>query len=221
MKKYAVIVAGGSGSRMKSDIPKQFLLLRERPILMHTLERFIEADDAIQIVLVLPGNQVPYWLSLTKKHSFYLPHRVVQGGATRFQSVKNGLSHIPYNAIVAIHDGVRPFCAPEIINESFEQAILHGSAIVSVPSKDSLRVIENEKSRAVDRSAYRIVQTPQTFNSSLLKKAFETEESPLFTDDASVFEKAGHTIRLIEGDYRNIKITTPEDILLAEALHGK
>ena len=218
MKKYAIIVAGGSGSRMRAEVPKQFLLLRNRPILMHTIQSFIQADADTQIVLVLPGSQVPFWFSLMKEYRFRLPHRVVNGGASRFQSVRNGLKHVPHNAVVAVHDGVRPLCPPSVISNSFDIAQERGNAIVAVPSKDSLREIrEDDGNRAVDRSAYRIVQTPQTFQSTLLKEAFEVEESPLFTDDASVFEQSGQAIHLIEGDYRNIKITTPEDMAIAEA----
>jgi 2-C-methyl-D-erythritol 4-phosphate cytidylyltransferase len=213
IKKYAIIVAGGSGSRMKSDIPKQFIEVGGLPILMHTLQRFKEADSAIEIILVLPASQFEYWKELCQKYKT-VPHQLVAGGKTRFQSGLNGLKVIDNEGLVAIHDGVRPFVSTEIINESFKVASEKGTAVVSVPSKDSVRV----NGQAIDRSTVRLIQTPQTFQISLIKKAFETEELSTFTDDASVVEHAGFEINLIEGNYENIKITTPEDLLWAEVL---
>lgn len=218
-KKYAIIVAGGSGLRMGSDIPKQFLELGGLPVLMHTIRKFHDAFSEIVVKLVLPETQQEYWNSLCKKYSFQLAHEVVKGGASRFQSVRNGLNSISdTSGTVAIHDGVRPFVSKEIIANSFMVASELGNATVAVSLKDSLRVLENGTSRAVDRTAYRSIQTPQTFRLDLIKKAFETPELPSFTDDASVFEHAGHTINLIEGSYENIKITTPEDMVWGEAL---
>jgi 2-C-methyl-D-erythritol 4-phosphate cytidylyltransferase len=213
IKKYAIIVAGGSGSRMKSDIPKQFIEVGGLPILMHTLKQFKEADAEIELILVLPESQFEYWNMLCKKYST-APHQLVKGGKTRFQSGLNGLQVIENEGIVAIHDGVRPFVSIDIINESFKIAAEKGTAVVSVPSKDSVRV----NGQAIDRSTVRLIQTPQTFQISLIKKAFETEELSTFTDDASVAEHAGFTINLIEGNYENIKITTPEDLLWAEVI---
>jgi 2-C-methyl-D-erythritol 4-phosphate cytidylyltransferase len=213
MKKYAIIVAGGSGSRMKSDIPKQFIEVGGLPILMHTLKRFKEADSEIEIILVLPETQFEYWEELCQKYKT-VPHQLVAGGKTRFQSGLNGLKVIDNEGLVAIHDGVRPFVSTEIINESFKIASDKGTAVVSVPSKDSVRV----NGQSIDRSTVRLIQTPQTFQISLIKKAFETEELSTFTDDASVAEHAGFEINLIEGNYENIKITTPEDLLWAEVL---
>jgi 2-C-methyl-D-erythritol 4-phosphate cytidylyltransferase len=210
-KKYAIIVAGGSGSRMKSDIPKQFIEVGGLPILMHTLKRFKEADSTIEMILVLPESQFVYWNNLCEKYQT-VPHQLVKGGNTRFQSGLNGLQVIENEGLVAIHDGVRPFVSVEIINESFRVAAEKGTAVVSVPSKDSVRV----NGQAIDRSTVRLIQTPQTFQIALIKKAFETEELSTFTDDASVAEHAGFTINLIEGNYENIKITTPEDLLWAE-----
>lgn len=212
-KKYAIIVAGGSGSRMKSDIPKQFMEVGGLPILMQTLKRFKEADAEIEIILVLPATQFDYWESLCKIFST-VPHRLVKGGKTRFQSGFNGLQAIENEGLVAIHDGVRPFVSVEIINESFKIAAAKGTAIVSVASKDSVRV----NGEAVDRSTVRLIQTPQTFQIPLIKKAFQTEELSTFTDDASVAEHAGFEINLIEGNYENIKITTPEDLIWAEVI---
>jgi 2-C-methyl-D-erythritol 4-phosphate cytidylyltransferase len=216
IKKYAIIVAGGSGSRMNSDIPKQFIEVGGFPILMHTLKRFKEADAEIELILVLPESQFKFWNMLCEKYST-VPHQLVKGGKTRYQSGLNGLQVIVNEGIVAIHDGVRPFVSVDIINESFKIAAEKGTAVVSVPSKDSVRV----NGQAIDRSTVRLIQTPQTFQIALIKKAFETEELSTFTDDASVAEHAGFTINLIEGNYENIKITTPEDLLWAEVILSK
>jgi 2-C-methyl-D-erythritol 4-phosphate cytidylyltransferase len=217
--KYAIIVAGGSGLRMGADIPKQFLELGGLPVLMHTIRKFHEAYPDILIKLVLPQAQQEYWSTLCQRYDFKLAHEVVNGGASRFQSVKNGLDSIAgQSGIVAIHDGVRPFVNSRIIRESVEVAEKTGNATAAVPLKDSIRLLENGNSKAVERTAYRIIQTPQTFQLELIKKAFETPEQSFFTDDASVFEYAGHSINLIEGSYENIKITTPEDMILGEAL---
>ncbi len=217
--KYVVIVAGGSGLRMGTEIPKQFLELGGIPVLMHTIHKFYDAFPDIKVKLVLPEVQQAYWEKLCQRYSFTLSHDVVNGGKSRFQSVKNGLDSISStDGIVAIHDGVRPFVSKEIILKSFAVAIESGNATAAVAMKDSIRVVEEGISRAVDRSAYRIIQTPQTFKLDLIKKAFETPELSGFTDDASVFEKAGHKIILIDGSYENIKITTPEDMILGEAL---
>lgn len=213
VKKYAIIVAGGSGSRMKSDIPKQFIEVGGLPILMHTLKRFKEADAEIEIILVLPETQFEFWKALCSKY-VTVPHQLVKGGKTRFQSGLNGLQVIGNEGLVAIHDGVRPCVSVDIINESFKVAAVRGTAIVSVASKDSVRI----NGQAVDRSTVRLIQTPQTFQISLIKKAFETEELSTFTDDASVAEHAGFDINLIEGNYENIKITTPEDLLWAAVI---
>jgi len=213
IKKYAIIVAGGSGNRMKSSIPKQFIEVGGLPILMHTLKRFKEADSTIELILVLPESQFEFWNDLCKKYQT-VPHQLVKGGITRFQSGLNGLQAIDNEGLVAIHDGVRPFVSVEIINESFSVAAEKGTAVVSVPCKDSVRV----NGLAIDRSTVRLIQTPQTFQISLIKKAFETEELISFTDDSSVAEHAGFAINLIEGNYENIKITTPEDLLWAEVI---
>lgn len=213
IKKYAIIVAGGSGSRMKRDIPKQFIEVGGLPILMHTLKRFKEADSEIELILVLPESQFEFWNELCSIYPT-VPHQLIKGGKTRFQSGLNGLQVIENEGLVAIHDGVRPFVSVEIINESFKVAAEKGTAVVSVSSKDSVRV----NGKSIDRSTVRIIQTPQTFQISLIKKAFETEELSIFTDDASVAEHAGFKIYLIDGNYENIKITTPEDLLWAEVI---
>lgn len=218
--KYAIVVAGGSGSRMQSQLPKQFIELDGLPILFHTLLRFKKADESIQLILVLPKAHQAYWQSLCEKHAAVaqqVPHWLVDGGQTRFQSSQNGLARIEGDGLVSIHDGVRPFVEATVIQNSYQTAQTLGSAVVSVPSKDSVRV----NGVAVDRATVRLIQTPQTFQVSILKKAFETEELSTFTDDASVVEAAGFPIHLIDGSYENIKITTPEDLLFANMLLEK
>ncbi|MFY0593806.1 2-C-methyl-D-erythritol 4-phosphate cytidylyltransferase [Roseivirga sp.] len=217
MQKFAIIVAGGTGSRMQSELPKQFIELAGKPILMHTIEAYY--FDDIEIILVLPVNELIQWKNLCIQHNFKIPHTISEGGATRFNSVKNGLSEINSSTgIVAIHDGVRPLIKRSIIKQSFLIAEEKGNAIAAVASKDSLREITSTGNKSVDRSTFQLIQTPQTFRTELITKAFETEELSTFTDDASVLEHFGETINLIEGDYRNIKITTPEDLLIAESL---
>ncbi len=221
VRKFAIIVAGGSGSRMKSDIPKQFLPLLGKPILIHTIEKFLQIPD-IQLVIVLPQNDIDYWYQITASNiliqKYFSLITITSGGATRFQSVRNGLNKIPGDGLVAIHDGVRPLVTLEIIQNSFEIANQKGSAVTSVWVKDSVRKInKNNESKAIDRTKLKLVQTPQTFRIDLIKKAFEMEEQQYFTDCASVVECMGEKITLIEGAYENIKITTPEDLIFAEA----
>ena len=214
---YAIIVAGGSGSRMQHELPKQFIEVAGKPILMHTIERFYKYNPQIRLVVVLPQEQLNTWRSLCQKHNFKLFHMTVPGGATRFGSVKNGLDAIHGEALVAVHDGVRPFVETETIQAAFEGAAKYGSAVVAVSPKDSIRELTEEGSRAVPRAKYKLVQTPQVFRTSILHKAYEQPEQEHFTDDASVVESIGEKITLVEGSYRNIKITTPEDLILAEA----
>lgn len=209
---------------MKADLPKQFLLLDEKPILLRTVEQFLKIEDC-EIILVLPESEQEYWqkevLEKYADSSVYKNERIkiANGGITRFQSVKNGLSKIiTKNGVVAVHDGVRPLISTEIIEKSFTEAQLHGAVVVSVSLKDSIREVDNlGNNKAVDRNSFRLMQTPQTFDLQLLKTAYEQDESSLFTDDASVVEALGEKITLIEGDYKNIKITTPEDLVVAEA----
>ncbi len=215
-KKYAVIVAGGSGTRMKREQPKQFIELAGKPILMHTLSVF-NTDD-INIILVLPKDQISVWNELIMKYLFDVTHKVVAGGDTRFQSVKNGLDFIEEEeGLVAIHDGVRPLIELEIIEESFRTAEKYGNAITSLPLNDSIRSVDGIENRLEDRSKFRLIQTPQTFQLNLIKEAFQQNYETSFTDDASVLEKRGHTINLIQGSFQNIKITTPEDLIIAES----
>jgi 2-C-methyl-D-erythritol 4-phosphate cytidylyltransferase len=220
MEKYAIIVAGGSGSRMGSEIPKQFLVLDNYPILMHTILAFLSYNKNIKIILVLPGSSFQEWNVLCSKYHFEFTGTLVAGGNSRFQSVKNGLSTIKNDqSLVAIHDGVRPLVTSEIIHTSFELAEQKGSAIAATQPKESIRIEYGNGSKSMDRSKIRMIQTPQTFRTYLIKEAFEAfEDSSEFTDDASVAEKYGVEIHLFEGNYSNIKITTPEDMIFARAI---
>ena len=219
MKKYVVIVAGGAGTRMKTDLPKQFLMLGKLPVLMHTIEQFHNYDTTLKIIIVLPEYQIVFWENLCNQHKFSIRHKVVNGGKTRYYSVQNGLALVPEDSLVAIHDGVRPLVSKEIIAKSFITAEKAGSAVTAVSLKDSIRKIEGEKTISKNRSDYYLVQTPQTFQASLLKEAYNaTVSSENFTDDASVFEASKGEVTLIKGDYKNLKITTPEDLVIAQAL---
>jgi len=216
--KIAIIVAGGKGTRMQADIPKQFIEIHGKPVLMHTLEAFHRYDDSIQLILVLPASQLNAWKKLCLKHAFLLPHQIVSGGETRYNSVLNGLSQIKTPALIAVHDGVRPFVSNGTIKRCFDEAEKHGSAIPVIDIVDSIRQIKKTGSQSVDRSNYKLVQTPQVFDSEILKKAYEQDFSTLFTDDASVVEALGLKITLVEGNRENIKITTAFDLILAETV---
>jgi 2-C-methyl-D-erythritol 4-phosphate cytidylyltransferase len=218
---YAIIVAGGSGSRMKSAIPKQFLLLNGRPMMMYTIEAFYHSQSRPQIIVVLHPDHHEYWLGLCMAHNFVIPHQLVCGGDTRFQSVKNGLGLIECAAVIAVHDAVRPLVDVRVIDESFEHAAQYGNAIVAVQSRDSIRQLKNNKSSALLRDEIYLVQTPQTFRSDILKKAYEQEYQSHFTDDAGVVELSGVDIHIVNGNHTNIKVTFPEDIAIAEMLLGK
>ena len=220
MKKTALIVAGGNGSRMESDMPKQFILLAGKPILMHTIEAFDQCNVS-NIIVVLPINQIDFWKELCTEFSFNLPHQIVAGGASRFESVQNGLLRCNEEDLVAIHDGVRPFITTEIINNSFDVAAQKGNAVAAVRLKDSIRKVDLLGNKNVNRDAYFLIQTPQTFKCNIIKEAYQAQDHINFTDDASVLEANGHAINLIPGDYKNIKITTPEDLLVAEAFFKK
>ena len=220
MNKAAILVAGGKGMRMGTSLPKQYLPLAGKPVLMHTLEKFFSADPSLLLILVLPKEDFDYWNSLCASHAFELPHQLVEGGESRFQSVKNGLMALPFQeGLVAIHDGVRPFVREKVIQASFELAAEKGSAIPVVALKDSLRKVETSgESSFQDRAHFRLVQTPQTFQLKPLLKAFAVEELAIFTDDATVYEHQGWKISLMEGNPENIKLTTPEDLAFAEYL---
>ncbi|HEY9046958.1 MAG TPA: 2-C-methyl-D-erythritol 4-phosphate cytidylyltransferase [Ohtaekwangia sp.] len=218
---YAIIVAGGKGTRIKSKLPKQFLELHGLPILMHTILAFYRYSSSIKIILVLPEDDFETWEALCKKHNFSHPLILQKGGDSRFQSVKNGLAKIEGDGLVAIHDGVRPLVSEDIIGASFRLAAVHQCAVASVRLKDSIRMTDQDNTKAMDRSRFRLIQTPQTFQVDLIRQAYEMKEDPSLTDDASVAEHSGHIISLFEGSYENIKITTPEDLIVAEALMKK
>ncbi len=219
MNKYAIIVAGGKGLRMGGDLPKQFIPVEGRPVLMRTLDTFYACDDTIKIILVLPRDHQPYWKELCREYQFTVPHRIADGGATRFHSVQSGLSFVEDpDALVAVHDGVRPFVSHEVIACCFREAELHGAVVPVIPVVETVRKLVGETSVTVNRDAYRLVQTPQTFRASLLRNAYEQPYCDAFTDDASVVEALGHAVHLVEGNRENIKLTTPYDLVVAQAL---
>lgn len=217
-KEYALIVAGGKGTRIKSKLPKQFIEILGKPILLYTLEAFYRYSENINIILVLPEDDFGLWSELCQK--FHFNHKIIleKGGETRFQSVRNGLNRIEGEGLVAIHDGVRPLVNEDIIGASFRLAAVHKTAVAAVRLKESIRMTDQDNTKAMDRSRFRLIQTPQTFDVSLIKKAYQMKEELSLTDDASVAERAGHVISLFEGSYANIKVTTPEDLVIAEAL---
>jgi len=218
MDLYVVIVAGGSGKRMGVDTPKQFLELAGKPVLMHTIERFREFNDSIEIITVLPDNQLRYWNELQKKYSFDIPNTLVKGGEKRFISVRHGLEFVSSPGLVAIHDGVRPLVRLETIKRCFETAEKYGNAIPVISPADSLRLETDGSNIPINRMNVKQVQTPQVFDVDLIKKAYKQEFDPSFTDDASVLEKTGEKIHMVEGNRENIKITNPEDLFIAQTL---
>ncbi|WP_259067474.1 2-C-methyl-D-erythritol 4-phosphate cytidylyltransferase [Mucilaginibacter sp. X4EP1] len=217
---YVIIVAGGSGSRMQSAIPKQFLLLSGKPVLMRTIEAFYNTDTKPNVIIVLPTGFHDYWKQVCADYRFSIPHQLVSGGETRFHSVKNGLDLIPddKNSLIAVHDAVRPLTSKNIIDNSYNHAAEFGNAVVAVKSRDSVRQLKDGVSVCLIRDEIYLVQTPQTFQSTQIKKAYLLPYDAKFTDDASVVEEIGEKINLVTGDYRNIKITFPEDIAIAELL---
>lgn len=217
MKKQVIIVAGGNGSRMGTILPKQFIEIGGKPILLRTLENFYSFDSKIDIVLVLPSQEIERWENICKTFKCEIKHRIVKGGTTRFESVKNGLKLLIDDALVAVHDGVRPFVSHETLSACFEVAGEKGVAIPSLEMVDSVRIKIGEGSESCDRSQYRVVQTPQVFRSELLKKAYNQPYKYYFTDDASVVENVA-PIYLVEGNRENIKITTAFDLQIAEVL---
>ena len=217
---YIIIVAGGKGLRMGSDIPKQFLPIGGKPVLMRTLERFREYSADLQIILVLPEAQQDYWQELCRKYNFEVEYQLANGGQTRFHSVQNGLALVPDDAegVVGVHDGVRPFPSIEVISNCYETARTAKAVIPVIPVVETVRHLSPLTSITVPRDEYRLVQTPQTFDIQLLKAANRQPYNDGFTDDASVVESYGHAITLVEGNRENIKITTPFDIVVAEAI---
>ena len=218
MKKYVIIVAGGKGLRMGSDLPKQFLPVGGKPVLMHTLEVFRKYDAAIQLILVLPREQQNFWKQLCREHDFDVEHRAADGGETRFHSVKNGLALVQAPGLVGVHDGVRPFVSVEVIRRCYDLAEQHKAVIPVVDVVETLRHLTEVGSETVSRNDYKLVQTPQVFDVELLKQAYEQEFTPFFTDDASVVEAMGVPVHLAAGNRENIKITTPFDLKVGSAL---
>jgi len=218
MKRYVIIVAGGKGLRMGTELPKQFLPLKGKPVIIHTIEKFQKAFADIEIIVVMNEAWMAHFAEMREKFSLNVK-QTVAGGETRFHSVKNGLDAITdKDGIVGIHDAVRPLISAELIRGTFEASEKHSNAIPAVSSKSSLRELTGEGNKAVDRSKYKLVQTPQCFDLELLKQAYSTKYNSSFTDDASVFEKVGHSIHLIDGEYDNFKITRPLDLKIAEEL---
>lgn len=218
-KYYAIIVAGGSGTRMGSTVPKQFLSLNGLPVLMHTLMAFYNSAAKPDIILALPAGFHDFWQQLCSTHNFNIPHTLVSGGETRFHSVKAAFETIEdKESVIAVHDAVRPLILSTLIDAAYQQAIKKGNAVTAVKSRDSVRQLKNDLSVSLPREDIYLVQTPQTFQYAQLKQAYMQPFDKNFTDDASVVEKTGLTIHLIEGDHQNLKITFPEDIAIAELI---
>ena len=221
MERYAILVAGGKGLRMGGDIPKQFLPVGGKPVLMRTVEVFRQAYPDIHIILVLPVSQQDYWRQLCQEYRFDVPVQVADGGETRFHSVSNGLKLIPDDAdgVVGVHDGVRPFVAVETVRRCYEEAVEKGAVVPVISVVETVRQLRKDgTSVTVPRDEYKLVQTPQTFRISLLKEAYRQPYTSFFTDDASVVEAMGESVRLVEGNRENIKITTPSDIRFVNGL---
>lgn len=218
MKHTALIVAGGKGLRMGSELPKQFLPIGGKPVLMHTLEAFHRFDSAIDLILVLPEEQQGYWKQLCEKHRFTIRHLIANGGETRFHSVRNGLALVSGGGLVGVHDGVRPFVSQEVIRRCYDRAATEKAVIPVVDVVDTVRQVTESGSRTVNRDDYKLVQTPQVFDADLLRRAYAQDFKPFFTDDASVVEAMGVPVGLVEGNRENIKITTPFDLKIATAL---
>ncbi|BEG99642.1 2-C-methyl-D-erythritol 4-phosphate cytidylyltransferase [Bacteroides sedimenti] len=218
MKKQLIVVAGGRGLRMGGEIPKQFLPVNGKPVLMLTLEAFHRFDPEMILILVLPHEQQAYWSQLCCEYCFELPYRLADGGETRFHSVKNGLLLADDDGLIGVHDGVRPFVSQEVIACCYDSASKMKAVIPVIDVVETVRRVDGEQSVTVDRNNYKLVQTPQVFIAELLKQAYRQEYSPLFTDDASVVEALGEKVTLVPGNRENIKITTPFDMIIANAL---
>ena len=218
MKKHIIIVAGGKGLRMGGDIPKQFLSVCGKPVLMRTLEAFHAYNSSIHMILVLPVSQQEYWKELCAEYHFTLSHDIADGGETRFHSVMNGLALVEGDGLVGVHDGVRPFVSQEVIARCYEEASLKKAVIPVIGVVETVRQLTDKGSMTVPRDQYKLVQTPQVFDAALLRKAYQQTYTDMFTDDASVVEALGEKVHLVEGNRENIKLTTPFDLLLAEML---
>jgi 2-C-methyl-D-erythritol 4-phosphate cytidylyltransferase len=218
MSKHIIIVAGGKGLRMGGDIPKQFLPVCGKPVLMRTLEAFHAYDSAIHIILVLPVSQQAYWRELCQEYGFQLLHDIADGGETRFHSVMNGLALVKDDGVVGVHDGVRPFVSQEVIARCYEEALVKKAVIPVIGVVETVRHLTDDGSETVPRNQYKLVQTPQVFDAALLRRAYQQDYTDMFTDDASVVEALGEKVCLVEGNRENIKLTTPFDLKLAEML---
>jgi 2-C-methyl-D-erythritol 4-phosphate cytidylyltransferase len=218
IQKTLIVVAGGKGSRMGTEIPKQFLPLSGRPVLMRTIDLFIAYDRDMDVIVGLPQENVAYWKELCRKMEFNIRHRITPAGETRFHTVRNALGETAPGSLVAIHDAVRPLVSHDTISRCFEKAVLTGAAIPCIPVPESLRQSVAGRSITVDREMFRLVQTPQVFHHDVICNAYRQEYDDSFTDDAGVVEKTGHRVSLVEGNPENIKITTPQDLVCAEAL---
>ena len=220
MHKYAIIVAGGSSTRMGGNLPKQFMLLKDKPVLYYTLKGFLEAYDDLQIILVLPVDYTDMGQEIIDAYFDKKRIRITSGGDTRFQSVKNGLALVKQEAIIFVHDGVRCLLSKDLIHRCYAQAVETGTAIPAIVSKDSVRLLTEEGNLAYDRNKVMLIQTPQTFHSKILLPAFQIYYKNKFTDEATVVEAYGMKVTLVEGEENNIKITMPVDLLIAEKLIG-
>ena len=218
MDRYAIIVAGGSGTRMNSVVPKQFLKLSGKPVLIYSLLAFRSCYPSLKIFLVLPENYIDYWNSLCLENELTISHQVIPGGEKRYHSVRNALEKLPSEGFVAIHDGVRPLITTHLISRAFEAAGQYGNAVPVTEVNDSVRILDKNSNRPMNRQSLRLIQTPQVFDLAPIKNAYLQKFDERFTDDASVLESAGKKIHLIDGDPYNFKITFPEDIFLAESL---
>ncbi|MFO8234418.1 MAG: 2-C-methyl-D-erythritol 4-phosphate cytidylyltransferase [Bacteroidales bacterium] len=218
MRKETIVVAGGTGKRMGASMPKQFLRLKGTIILMRTLSVFYNFDTSMKLILTLPEQEIQTWENLCKQETFNIPHTIVNGGETRFHSVKNGLKNVAGESLIAIHDGVRPLITRKTIREGFQQAQDKGSAIPYTDVNESMRYVVKGKNMPVNRERYKIIQTPQVFQSEIVINAYQTNYRKKFTDDASVVEHAGGKVTLFKGNPENIKITTKKDLAMAEVL---
>ena len=218
MKKYAIIVAGGSGSRMGGDLPKQFMLLKDKPVLYYSLKVFLDAYPDLQIILVLPLDYTNMGQEIIDAYFDKNRIRIAAGGNTRFQSVKNGLKLVKEESIIFVHDGVRCLVTRELIHRCYEQAVDTGTAIPAITSKDSIRLMNEDSNDAFDRNKVMLIQTPQTFHSKILLPAYQIDYKDKFTDEATVVEAYGLKVSLVEGEENNIKITRPIDLLIAESI---
>lgn len=219
MKKYVIVVAGGKGLRMGGEIPKQFIPVKGKPVLMRTLETFYACDPNIELIVVLPVEQRSYWEHLCAEYGFTLSHRIAAGGETRFHSVKNGLALVAEDGVVGVHDGVRPFVSAEVIANCYAQAATLQAVVPVTDVVETVRhLLPEGGSETVSRNDYKLVQTPQVFTLELLKRAYAQDYKPFFTDDASVVEALGQPVHLVSGNRENIKLTTPFDLKVAESL---